>query len=49
MTKIKILIISLINKVEMNVKQNMAKGVILYKRLIYNNKFYYFRKHTSKF
>ena len=42
MTKIKILIILLIDKVEMKVKLNRAKGVILYKILIHNDKFYYF-------
>ena len=48
MTKIKILIILLIDKVEMKVKLNRAKGVILYKILIHNDKFYYFRKHRFK-
>ena len=32
----------------MKVKLNRAKGVILYKRLIHDDKFYYFRKHRIK-
>lgn len=46
--KIKILTILLIDKVEMKVKLKRTKSVILYKRLIHNNKFYYFRKHSIK-